>query len=814
MTNLRTLPIKVEPLPGEALDSWVDACAYRMRMPSGQLLPSLGLKRHGWQADKDGPRTNWAVKLHPHEADAISAVTGLEPGRVVSMTLAAYDDRALFIDPKSFQVNRRRLWGRNAGSRYCPQCFAETGGRWNLSWRLGWSFACLRHQCLLADACPRCNRIQRMYRFRAERPIHPAQCGYPAVGGTRGTRCETDLRETATVRFDPDHPLLEAQRFLLETIENGQASFGVYASTPIASVQALADVKAIARRALAPASAYGLSHHLPGDLLYLYQKALAEQPVSRGPHTVAASPGFMAPSHAAVAAAGILVAIDVLGRPYVQGAGQALRWLTVDARSRGRVINPTTTADWGRGTSPILDGITLASMQPVLRPSHQLRYRVMDPCPSPPDPGDGRIGALARSTPALLWPYWAMRLAPPGISARFLRAALSVLVLLPGTKVSTAEAAAMLGSATDKADTSRILQVLEDLPQWRQILTALTRLSNHVADHQAPIDYQRRRALDYESLLPDSEWGQICWVTGTPRGTGYKAHIARAYLRQRLSSTPCDTLPAGATGTPSAFRASLAVFPTRLFPELSAQLDGAAQRFLTTMGITGEPVVWQPGLDLIHDLDLPGPNAASITIAELHRLLYEGNSLVKVARSLGTTLDAIRAVLAENPARARRISRKGGQGSLSGPRTWHAAIPEDDLKRLYLQDRLSIRQIAGCYHIQRGAVAELLRKYEIPVVQRQPPAGVTPDWLRREYLDKRRTFSDLAMEVGRSPVALAGWARKWGIPVRPRGNQPSTIAIWPLGVSRPPPPQTWQRSSGRHNPGRVHRCMRRESRRS
>ncbi|MGO9778833.1 MAG: hypothetical protein ACLPKE_03075 [Streptosporangiaceae bacterium] len=36
----------------------------------------------------------------------------------------------------------------------------------------------------------------------------------------------------------------------------------------------------------------------------------------------------------------------------------------------------------GHGTSPVLDGVTLASMQLVLRPGHQLRYRIMKPARS------------------------------------------------------------------------------------------------------------------------------------------------------------------------------------------------------------------------------------------------------------------------------------------------------------------------------------------------------------------------------------------------------------------------------------------------
>jgi hypothetical protein len=47
----------------------------------------------------------------------------------------------------------------------CPECIRESDGRWQLSWRLGWSFACVQHNRLLADACPTCGKYQRRQQF-------------------------------------------------------------------------------------------------------------------------------------------------------------------------------------------------------------------------------------------------------------------------------------------------------------------------------------------------------------------------------------------------------------------------------------------------------------------------------------------------------------------------------------------------------------------------------------------------------------------------------------------------------------------------
>ncbi len=394
----------------------------------------------------------------------------------------------------------------------------------------------------------------------------------------------------------------------------------------------------------------------------------------------------------------------------------------------------------------------------------------MDDWPGLPDSPASRLDALTRSTPALFWPFWALRLASPGVSIRLLRAVLSALLLLPGTRALVKETTSILGSVTDEITTSRVLQLLEAQPQWRDILTALIRLADYLAAHPAPIDYLRRRALDYDRLLPCGEWDQICRATGATPGNGYKVLLARAYLYQRLSCLPCDTPPAAVTAAAPAFRVDVALFPTRLFPELSSRLDAAGQRFLASQGISGEPATWQPPPGLIDDLELPGTDPAAINSGDIHQLMYSGKTVSKAAKALGTTPEVLLASLAEDPTPARRIIY--GQGALAGPRSHPPEIPRDELEQLYLRERLSTRQIAARYNWDRKTIAARLRQHGIPP-GRRPPKGVTADWLRQEYADKGRTFDDLAAEVHCGPSALAPWARKYEIPVRSRGGSRS-----------------------------------------
>jgi hypothetical protein len=211
----------------------------------------------------------------------------------------------------------------------------------------------------------------------------------------------------------------------------------------------------------------------------------------------------------------------------------------------------------------------------------------------------------------------------------------------------------------------------------------------------------------------------------------------------------------------------LAEFTIRLFPELTAALDAAGRGFLARYAITCEPAAWQPPLTLAADLELPGPDLASVDTRELHQLIHQRNSPSKTARAIGVTADAVRLILAEHPAPARRIQR--GQGSLAGPRTRSARISKPELEQLYLQERLPIRTIAARCKVSKPVIADLLRHYEIPVGCRPPP-GVTPAWLRQEYLGNGRSFRDLAQEAGTSAGVLTRWARRYGLPIRPRGG--------------------------------------------
>ena len=107
--------------------------------------------------------------------------------------------------------------------------------------------------------------------------------------------------------------------------------------------------------------------------------------------------------------------------------------------------------------------------------------------------------------------------------------------------------------------------------------------------HPPPIDYQRRRHLDYTGLLPETAWSRICRRSvPAPR-----AHRPRVGICAS-ASVPAPPSPTRCRQTRQRPAASLALFPTRLTPELKAALDEYALTFLAEQGISDEPVHWQP----------------------------------------------------------------------------------------------------------------------------------------------------------------------------------------------------------------------------
>ncbi|MEU1423618.1 TniQ family protein [Kitasatospora sp. NPDC005751] len=772
----RTLPIRIDPLPGEALDSWLEALAHRLDTPLGDVRSHLGFPVRDRSGNhlRDIP-PDWTIALREHETSAVAHASGLSPALITTMTLAHYDQRALRIDLARRHVDRRVLWGRGRGSRFCPDCLAGSGGRWQLAWRLGWAFACPRHRRLLADCCPNCGRVQRE-RPRSGRVVPQLGiCGNPPSQPGRAISgdCGFDLTKTGTLRLPAGHPALTAQDRLLEIIESGAAAFGAYTVSPQPALDALADIRAFGGRVLADLPAGVIKKLLPADLA---DEHFTPDPSSRLASRAVERPGFMAPPRAVSAGAAMTIALRVLEHRDVHQAGKAMRGLLEAMREELWQISATSIDSWGRGLSPVLNAVHLVALAPSFRPSDQLRFRTVTSMPSRPNLTDTELARRARNIASTFWPAWAVRLTPSeGVYPRVLAPVLASALLIIGSRTSLDDVARHLGAVADGIDISRILQLLNDQPKWPDMMTALVRLADYLDSNDIPIDYQRRRRLDYTNLLPHERWLDICRSTGTSPGQRRREQIIRCRLFQRISGLPTEAVPGYRQVDEAPFRAEVARAAALQTPELAKELDRAAMDFLAAHDIHDEPVTWQPPTSLLDGLDLPGPDPARIEVPRLHQLIRQRKNPVQyAARALDTSVEAIRYVLDEHPAPAPLPTRSVARATGATRHRARQEVPKETFVRLYLHEHQSLNQIAALTGFSRKVLAPLAHEYDIPLrdgPQDYKPRGtVEPDWLIEQYVNRRRTLADLAHEKGMSTANMARWAKTHNIPLRSRGG--------------------------------------------
>ena len=753
---VRTLPIHLEPVDGEALDSWLEALCGQMGCTWGDFAEAVGLP-----PPPRGIRTpSWLIRLTPTEARALHAATGTSIQILHSMTLASLDGTGLGLLPATRALDRSFPWSRFRFSRYCPECLQDNGGRWQLFWRSGWAFACVEHCCLLVDECLACGHRLRGHVGHAELVPDGQRCSNPArhATGRAPERCGADLAANPTVRLGQGHPTIAAQHLIRKVIDSGAATFGIYHDHTTAAVGALADIRAVAGRILASATADDWRRVLPADLDAAYAAAQRRSRASAVSHEP--KPGRAAPAHAVTAAAGVTAALAILNVADAQAAARAMQWLITSNREHGRKVDRGTVASWGKGATAVLTAAQLVACGPYEFRNTELRYRAGTPMPTRPAHDTNSATQLAAKMPALMWPAFALRLTPPHWSFRHMSAGLAAAMLLVNSRVSFDEAIGLLGRPLTVQALSHVLKRLQSDPCWNDIRRAIIAVADYLHTHTCPIDYQRRRTLDYTALLPEAAWRDIC-AAARIICTDTSLHLTQSHLYAVLTGSPIRDAP-GYLDNPI-FAAAVPAYPARLTPVAAAALQSAAQEFLHRAGIA-EPLTWQPPLRLLDGLVLPGADPDIINIAALHHLIEHREPLSTVARQLNSTPEAVRHVLTLHPANVGPPSTTATLSALA------ATLPPEKFTALYRQKRTTLRDIAARYHADRKTVAALAHQYGIDT--RHKPRlhdEIDRDWLYTEYVVHRRTLPDLAAEKGMTAPHMSRWAQRHGIPRRPPG---------------------------------------------
>ncbi|MFF2378655.1 TniQ family protein [Streptomyces xiamenensis] len=746
MIPTRVLPLRVAPLPGESLDSWLEALARRNGLALRVMLSVLRLPRIF--------TTRLLVtSLEPHVLRQLEHVTGLAPGRLNAAVL----DTGFPLGPQ-----------RQPRCRFCPQCLTERDGRWLLRWWLPWVFACTTHQALLHDLCPRCHTAPRRT-LPSRTHLHPP--GTCLHTGSNRAVCGTDLRATPPRPLHPGDPLLSAQRWTDDLLAHPETT---NANT------VFRDLNTCTSWLLHTLGATDLQ-----DMGKMARDAWDRRPPSsrntRLQPLSAAVRGVLAHNARPILAGPEAEAIDIIRR---------------FRRRRDTTKSPTppgmTFQHWGQ-LSARAHRRFLRAADPEMRPMERLRLRSTTSRASYPSTDSAQSTTTRlQHLPQLLWPSWTVRLIPhEGTEENFFRAMASALLLLPGEP-----------ERTPRETTDRLHPYLPDtmghvlrrsIRKHPHVLTALSRLADHLDNQGSPIDYQRRRALIPAKPISFDAWKQLCFDTGTqpgesPQSTSPTPRFVQAqrHLHQLLTGSdladPAHPLAWQSPGDRSRY---LAFLPT-LNLDQHAALRDHAHNLLGELGIH-EPLTWEPPETLAAGLSLPGQPLTDIDLTALERIIFtQKRTPTEAARELGTTLTNVRFAL-------ERISPK--------PREWtsrhtpleawrlrqraRVVLTPEFLDHEYTQQEKTLTQIAQEIDLPRHIVAEQARAVGLTIFYSRRPHPIQEDWLREQYLTRKHSTHHIAQQIGTEDETIRRRLQQLGIPLRPQGVHSRTVMTANLDDSVP-----------------------------
>ncbi|MGW3690926.1 TniQ family protein [Streptomyces sp. NPDC005125] len=737
-----TLPLRTGPLPGESIDSWIEALARRHRLGPSQLLSALGL---------------------PERARSVTLLLKSTPPRTWRRmeTAAGLPDRQLHANENA----ARKLYTLIGGSsRFCPRCLGETSGRWMLAWRSNWAVACPRHQTLLHDTCPTCHKTPRVWLPGGRIGLPPVgACSYQSRATSR--RCGTDLTSLPTPQAHPD--VIAVQSWLDDLHQTAEAGHEDAAAT-------LADMPVLAPWLMARE---GIDWQARAD-----QLAPSRTPVQAAPVN-----GRLPWMDAALIAAVLHLARTVQGTDPHAGVA-ALRELSSSGPLRTGVTPAGMSAPrWRSLTSPFPNRF-LRAVDPELTALDRLRFK--SPTPQAARPHGRDAAERGRRIPHLLWPDWAGRLLPvTGFHPDLFRATAATCLLAPDVPARAYRAlTSRFNRRVTPGHISVLLQGFGDLPAPTadHVLIAFCRIAAHLDQAACPIDYQRRREqIPSHHLLSWDQRRDLACAVGLHPGQktrkgrsdhGRLLHAQRHLLHLLHLLTGADL---GAGGhhlsfTSSADRSHYVSFTTHLTPPLRTALADHAEQILSELGID-EPVTWSPPQHLAEGLTLPGVDTTALDSDTIrHIVIDQRRSAREAAEALGIHVEHVRLAL-EHLDRPERDWKPRALPAVWQRRQEMARITTRDFfEREYVQGRRNLKDLSEETGYSRYLLAAAARTYGITLKKARDPTITDPDWLRDQYERQGKSTAQIAKEVGTTQMTVNRALHQLGVTARASGVHSSS----------------------------------------
>ncbi|CDJ99375.1 conserved hypothetical protein [Microbacterium sp. C448] len=687
--SLRRLPHVAMPLPDEPLDSWVEFMAHSYGATVGEMARALGLVGgKGIPAAGAQSSRAWSTALEPQQLRNLELTTGRSGDEYRAMTRTTFAANAIRLTPQGRISASCPATG--VAARYCPECLADSGGRWRLSWQFPFGFACLRHKRLLVDACPGCGQPPRLIGHPLTLVPEPGRChNRPATESTvLRARCGADL--TSSEEFVAAHSeTREAQRLILRVVATGIGEFGIYADGRPSTIQVLSDMLLLSRA--------GRQALVDGERFEWMPEGQADaSPITSHRRTGKVE---LRPSTAREVALGNTIAFEALQ------AGERITDLL-----RGRVSIHTALDHY---SPPLRDHVSRA-LGRTRRPTATLQaVKVWVTNPE----------VRAAKLPAVLWPEWTARLAPRRLDAEIAGGALAAAVVFVGTRLTHGSAIKLLDQEAKGRQVSHVMRSFGRNAPEADTIRAIARIAAFLDETPTPIDFARRRAIDYSGILPRDEWREICRSRNVLPGGVRRWQVARAHLYVLLSGNRLARAPfADEPGFPpfAAVRDLRAGMPAAV----AAALDAVGADFLRLQGVD-EPVSWVPELGVVGVSDeVASPN--------------EGRW--PQARPARAAVNSVRAVAAYSAGR-------------------------------------SVSEIAFDHGVARQTVGRVLAAEEVETRRGRRSTVIDPEWLRERYIVERHTIPEIAAEVGVTMTTINRHLEAAGIPRRARGSASRATAI-------------------------------------